>query len=68
MARDPGYAAEQADYDYEDSPESCTWCGGEWYAQECGDPIQCGDPRCDGTWHPCTACNGTGLASEQWCW
>jgi len=57
------------DYDFDDAAgDSCTWCGGEWYLQECDDPIQCGDPRCDGRWHPCAACNGTGLASEQWCW
>jgi len=23
------------------------------------------DPRCDGQWHPCTACGGTGLYEHQ---
>jgi hypothetical protein len=55
---------EHDDLDY----EPCSWCGGEWYLQECDDPIQCCDPACDGQWHPCTACCGTGLAREQWCW
>jgi hypothetical protein len=55
------------EYDGEEEG-TCTHCGGEWYLQECDDPIQCCDPRCDGTWHPCVACNGTGRASEQWCW
>jgi hypothetical protein len=46
----------------------CSHCGGDWYMQECDDPIQCCDPRCDGTWHPCTACQGTGLARHQVIW
>ncbi len=48
--------------------EPCTWCGGEPDLQECDDPIQCCDPRCDGTWHPCTACQGTGLSKYQVIW
>ncbi len=55
---------EQAD---EDS-EACSHCDGEPYMQECDDPIQCCDPHCDGTWHPCVACDGTGLAVHQWSW
>lgn len=51
-----------------DDDWACTMCGGHPDEQECSDPIQCCDPRCDGQWHPCPACNGTGLASEQWCW
>jgi hypothetical protein len=54
------------DDEYDSKP--CSWCGGEWYLQECDDPIQCCDPRCDGTWHPCTACQGTGLAKHQVLW
>lgn len=54
--------------DERDLGPACTWCGGEWYLQECDDPIQCCDSRCDGRFHPCAACNGTGLASEQWSW
>ena len=46
----------------------CSHCGGEPDLQECDDPIQCCDPRCDGTWHPCTACQGTGLAKHQVIW
>ena len=42
--------------------------GGEPEMQECDDPIQCCDPRCDGQWHPCAACNGTGLAKHQVIW
>lgn len=48
--------------------ETCSHCGGEWYLQECDDPIQCCDPRCDGQWHPCVACQGTGLAKHQVIW
>ena len=48
--------------------EECSWCGGEWYLQECDDPIQCCDPGCDGQWHPCVACQGTGLAKHQVIW
>ena len=58
---------EPGDYDdddlgYDDDP-SCTWCGGEPWAQECADPLQCG---CDG-FH-CSACNDTGLAEFQTIW
>jgi hypothetical protein len=48
--------------------EPCTWCGGVPDLQECDDPLQCCDPECDGQWHPCTACNGTGLAANQVMW
>ena len=53
--------------EYDDS-QACSHCVGEWYLQECDDPIQCCDPRCDGFWHPCTACQGTGLAKHQVFW
>jgi hypothetical protein len=54
--------------DWDDDHElDCTHCGGDPDMQECGDPIQCCNPRCDGVWHPCDACNGTGLRSQQWC-
>jgi len=52
--------------EYDD--ERCSHCGGEWYLQECDDPLQCCDPRCDGQWHPCIACGGTGLAKNQVIW
>lgn len=58
-------------YDWDDRPddnEPCSRCDGEWHLQECVDPIQCCNPRCDGTSHPCVACNGTGLAKHQWLW
>ncbi len=48
--------------------EPCTWCGGEPDMQECDDPIQCCDPRCDGELHPDPACGGTGLAEHQVIW
>lgn len=48
--------------------DPCSWCGGHPDEQECDDPIQCCDPRCDGQYHPCTACNGTGLARNQVIW
>lgn len=65
---EPGYAAEQADYDDGDDRErDCTHCGGEPFMVECDDPIQCCKPGCDGTWHGCDSCNDTGLRSEQWC-
>ena len=57
-------AGEDDDDDYAE----CSWCGGEWYLQECDDPIQCCSPRCDGQWHPCDACQGTGLAKHQVMW
>jgi hypothetical protein len=60
--------SELEDWASDDDSEPCTWCDGEWYLQECDDPIQCCDDRCDGTWHPCTACNGTGLAKHQVIW
>lgn len=58
----------EADYGIDHDPDEldCTHCGGEPHMQECDDPIQCCNPRCDGTWHPCDACNGTGLRSQQW--
>ncbi len=52
---------------YEDG-DACSWCGGEPDMQECGDPIQCCSPRCDGEFHPCEACQGTGLAKHQVMW
>jgi hypothetical protein len=55
-------------HDGDDDNEPCSHCGGEWYLQECDDPIQCCDPRCDGQWHPCTACQGTGWARNQVIW
>ena len=55
-------------YDYDDGDDSCTHCDGRPDEQECDDPIQCCDPRCDGVWHPCVACNGTGKAKDQWMW
>ena len=55
-------------YDGDDDNEPCSHCGGEWYLQECDDPIQCCDSRCDGQWHPCTACQGTGQARNQAIW
>ena len=55
-----------AEYGCDYGELDCTHCGGEWYLQECDDPIQCCDPRCDGQWHPCVACDGTGLRSRQW--
>lgn len=54
--------------DDDEPDEPCSWCGGQPDVQECDDPIQCCDPRCDGVWHPCTACNGTGRASQQVVW
>jgi hypothetical protein len=57
------------DYDPADPDGGhCSVCGGEPYLQECDDPIQCCDPRCDGQFHPCRACNGTGLAKHQTIW
>ena len=62
----PQFLQSTGDDDLDSEP--CSHCGGEWYMQECDDPIQCCEPRCDGQWHPCVACNGTGLAKNQWCW
>lgn len=44
--------------------ESCTWCDG-YGEQQCDDPIQCCDPRCDGQTCICGACNGSGLRRDQ---
>jgi len=62
---DPG----TSDSDYWDGEDDrhCTFCGGDQWT-ECDDPIQCLDPRCDGEWHPCPACRGTGLAEHQVLW
>jgi len=54
------------DWEPDDGEQNCTHCGGEPNLQECDDPIQCCNPDCDGTWHPCESCNGTGRRSEQW--
>jgi hypothetical protein len=61
------YDDQAPDYGYDDDPD-CPHCGGRPDEQECDDPIQCCDPRCDGQWHPCVACNGTGRAKDQWLW
>jgi hypothetical protein len=53
--------------DYDSRDERCTHCGGDIWV-ECDDPIQCTYPRCDGEFHPDPACNGTGLARDQWMW
>lgn len=53
------------DYDDRDDWE-CTHCGGEPEMTECDDPLQCCRPGCDGEFHPCVACNGTGLRKHQW--
>lgn len=50
------------DYDA-DGERDCSRCGGEPWAAECADPLQCG---CDG-WH-CIACADTGLAKFQVFW
>lgn len=73
MSANPDYDGDGWDYpdddDYDDGQErDCTHCGGRPDEQECDDPLQCCDPRCDGVWHPCVACNATGLASQQWFW
>jgi hypothetical protein len=68
---DPQVTAEWRDEpypDWDDDSQPCSWCGGEWYLQECDDPIQCCSPRCDGQWHPCDACQATGLAKHQVMW
>lgn len=59
---------EDDDYGPDEDSNPCSHCGGDWYLQECDDPIQCCDPHCDGVWHPCTACQGTGLAKHQVIW
>lgn len=51
--------------EHSDDDPRCTHCNGEPWLQECDDPLQCCDPRCDGQWHPCTACGGTGLYEHQ---
>lgn len=57
------------DWQYRDDDEDdrCTCCDGDIWV-ECDDPIQCCDPRCDGQWHPCEVCQGTGLAKNQVIW
>lgn len=70
--REMGQLNDALDYselnDEGDDALPCSHCGGEPDLQECDDPIQCCDPRCDGTWHPCEACQGTGLAKHQVIW
>lgn len=69
MSQTPGLH-DDLDDEYWDGTvdDDCSHCGGEPDLQECDDPIQCCDPRCDGVFHPCVACNGTGLAKNQWLW
>jgi hypothetical protein len=54
---------DDSDDDYYDDDPSCTWCGGEPWAQECSNPMECG---CSG-FH-CSACANTGLAKYQTIW
>lgn len=46
-----------------DGDPSCCFCGGEPWAMECADPLQCG---CSG--NHCDACGNTGLAKNQVAW
>src|ERR1700685_1243488 len=52
-------------YDGDDDDPRRTACNGGPWLQECDDPLQCCDSRCDGEWHPCIACGGTGLYEHQ---
>lgn len=52
------------DFD-DDGDESCTWCGGEPWAQDCDNPLEC---HCGGRGGHCSACNDTGLAKFQTVW
>lgn len=52
------------DWEWEDG--DCSWCGGDGMT-ECDDPIQCMNVH-SGGYCECSACNGSGLASEQWIW
>jgi hypothetical protein len=54
------------DATYDDDPD-CSFCGGDG-EEECADPIQCFTPRCNGEWHQCPACRGSGLARDQRIW
>lgn len=55
-------------WDLGDDDPACTICGGEPWATECDDPIQCCKRGCDGVSHGCDACGDTGLAKHQTMW
>jgi hypothetical protein len=56
---------DDSDDDYYDDDPNCTWCGGEPWAQECSNPLEC---WCGGNKGHCSACNDTGLAKYQTIW
>lgn len=52
--------------EWHDDPEDadCSSCGGEGF-EECDDPIQCLSPSCDGEYHRCQNCGGSGRSKDQ---
>jgi hypothetical protein len=56
-------------YDDDDEP-GCQTCGGDGF-EECEDVNSsegCWIAGCDGYFHTCPNCNGSGLAKDQWYW
>jgi hypothetical protein len=62
---------EEAEFgDDEDDGARCMTCGGDGI-EECEDTDSaegCWQSDCDGDFHTCTNCHGSGLAKDQWYW
>lgn len=65
----PAPAAEPQGYyeDDDDGWDQCQTCCGDGY-EECWDWPDCWEPKCDGDFHRCPNCHGTGSAKDQWYW
>lgn len=60
--------ADHDDQDYDDDP-NCQTCGGGDGFEECEDTDSaegCWIAGCDGDFHTCPDCKGSGLAKDQW--
>lgn len=58
------------DHDYEDDDgyeANCMTCLGDG-TEECMDSCMCFEPDCNGDYHTCPNCRGSGSASDQWYW
>lgn len=58
------------DYDPDDDLDygaDCQTCGGE-QIEECDDILGCFVKGCDGNYHTCPNCKGSGRARDQWFW
>ena len=62
-------SVQEQDYDdieYDDDA-GCSWCDGEGI-RECDAAPLCWSRNCNGDFHDCPACDGSGLARDQRIW